>query len=221
VSVTKPVGLPSYQLLSADLAFIVLHCVWRFTALLEDERFALSEDLGFSEVYQYVKEFWIVMLLGYLAVKRRSFVFFNWALLFVYFLLDDSLQIHEKMGRTTAARLGLPAVFGLRSQDMGELVVSGVVGSVFLVILAASYWLGRRTDRTVFRQLLVFVLIMLFFGVVVDMGYWILHPESIVWLRILALIEDGGELPAMSLILLYTTLLASGGSLRIAKREGG
>jgi len=203
----KSLWVQAYLLLSADLAFIVLHLVWNFSSLLEDKRFAVWTDLGFSEVYQYVKEFWAVMLMLWLAARHRAVVHLNWALLFLYFLLDDSLQIHERMGRIAAARFALPPMFGLRSQDMGELVVSGVVGFVFLVTFVASYRFSRRTDRAVFHRMLCLVLILLFFGVVVDMGYWVVHPNSMVMLDLLGLFEDGGEMPAMSLIVLYAMFL--------------
>ncbi len=46
-------------LLLTDLAFIIIHVVYR---LIEnrDTFWSIYNDFGYSEIYQYIKEFWIV-----------------------------------------------------------------------------------------------------------------------------------------------------------------
>jgi hypothetical protein len=70
----------------------------------------------------------MVLLLGFLATKRRSALYFSWFLLFFYFLLDDSLQIHERLGRLISIQLEFSGFFNLRSVDFGELLISGTMG---------------------------------------------------------------------------------------------
>ena len=186
-------------LLLADLAFISIHCLF-IAGILSGTAYSIEADLGFSEIYQYIKEFWIIVLLLLLAIKERHFTYLLWSLLFVYLLLDDSFLIHEEYGLYLSNYFEFKPMFNLRAKDFGELIVSLFSGFILLssigVSLLFSDNLAKRTSKTLF-----FLLIMLaFFGIFVDM----LHVASPSGKSILGLIEDGGEMIVISITVWYT-----------------
>jgi hypothetical protein len=67
--------------------------------------FAITKDLGYPEIYQYIKELWIVVLLLSVLIKTRVGSYSVWALIFLYILIDDALRIHETYGLYIATRL--------------------------------------------------------------------------------------------------------------------
>lgn len=58
-------------LLAADCAFIFMH-VLLATQVLDVPLLSLEKDRGYSEIYQYIKEFWIVLLLMMLLTKKQG-----------------------------------------------------------------------------------------------------------------------------------------------------
>ena len=143
------------------MVFVVMHIVIPRLGC-DPFLFSLQADLGLSETFQYVKEVWIVILLVMVAIGQRKWVYGSWACLFLYLLLDDSLQIHENLGVCLAEHFTLEPLLGLRARDFGEIAVSA------------------------------------FFGIFVDMLHVAL-PD----VPGLAVLEDGGEMVVMSLIVWY------------------
>lgn len=193
-------------LLAADLAYIVLHLLLRLTPLLDNPLLALTRDRGYPEFYQYVKVFWIILLLVMTGVTTRTAGYAAWVLLFVYLLLDDALQLHENLGVQLAASFGFVPLVGLRTQDLGELAVSAVSGTLLLGLISGSYLRGADPFRQASRRLLLLVLVVVFFGVFVDMLHMMLNTGPTMDL-VFEVIEDGGELVAMSVVAWYVFLL--------------
>ncbi len=192
--------------LSADLAFIVLHVLYK-TYILNSSYFSLKRDLGYSEFFQYTKFLWIIILLIYIIRKTRVWEYLSWLAVFTYFLADDAFQLHENIGRSIAGNLDFAAPFNLRLQDIGELTVLAVAGMILLVMLTWAYWRGTQAFRNVSKDLLILVGIMTFFGVFidaaeigVDLGLFIKET--------LGLIDDGGEMIVVSVMLWYVFRLA-------------
>src|SRR5690606_13874306 len=187
--------------LSADLAFIVLHILYK-TYILNSSYFSLKRDLGYSEFFQYTKFLWIIIMLIYIIRKTRVWEYLSWLAVFTYFLADDAFQLHENIGRSIAGNLDFVAPFNLRLQDIGELTVLAVAGMILLVMLTWAYWRGTQAFRNVSKDLLILVGIMTFFGVFidaaeigVDLGLFIKET--------LGLIDDGGEMIVVSVMLWY------------------
>lgn len=195
-----------YLFLAADMGFMILHLVYSYSGLTGNYNFSLGSDRGYSEVFQYIKEYWIALLLGSLAVRKRSFLYLSWSLLFFYLMLDDFIEIHERVGAFIGVRLAFTSVFSLRAEDLGELIVSASVGSFFLLCIAISYRFGDRASRKASRNLLIMLLALAGFGIVVDMLHIIL--ESPLLEPLLTLVEDGGELVVMSLIATFAFWLS-------------
>ena len=201
----SPMLLTAYVLLlliAADLLCFALHLGRMFNPDFGTEYFSLEFDRGYGEFYQYIKEFWIILLLLRLGVLKRAAGFFVWAAAYTYLLFDDAKQFHERMGSRLSQSLELPEILGMRSQDLGELLVTGGAGVVLLTLLVICYWRESAAMRRFTRQLLVLTLTIGLMGVVVDMVHSILrHVASVYdWA---GFIEDGGEMLVMSLVVWY------------------
>lgn len=203
---SKTSSLLFWLCICADFVFIVLHILYKFE-YLNSSYFSLKRDLGYSEFFQYTKFLWIIILLIYIIRKTRVWEYLSWLAVFTYFLADDAFQLHENIGRSIAGNLDFAAPFNLRLQDVGELMVLAVAGMILLVMLTWAYWRGTQAFRNVSKDLLILVGIMTFFGafidaaeIGVDLGLFIKET--------LGLIDDGGELIVVSVMLWYVFRLA-------------
>ena len=204
-------------LLVADCAFIFLHFLM-LTPLLNSPLFSLERDHGYPEIYQYIKELWIVVLLLSILIKTRAVGYSVWALLFLYLLFDDALEIHETFGGYIATRLEFTPFLGLRAQDFGELAVSAMSAALLLTSLIFPYVRGLGAFKQVTRHLLLLLLALAFFGIFVDM----VHIALMGWKAsyLLGVVEDGGEMIVISIIAWYVFLLnVSEGNIGISLRS--
>jgi len=190
-------------LLSADAVFIVLHLIRAYTPYLSSSYYSLEKDGGYAEVFQYIKEYWTTGVLAALFVRTRQAVYCTWSLLFGYLLIDDAFQLHERVGRMLSRKgyFGDSPLTGLRAQDFGELTVSAFAGITFLVLIGGTYLLSTPDAKQVSKRLVALLGIIIFFGVFVDM----LHSamESLPGSSILGVVEDGGEMLAVSITCYY------------------
>jgi hypothetical protein len=192
--------------LCGDLVFVVLHFVNALIPGLGNPLFSIEQDRGYPEIYQYLKFFWIIALLIHVSWKSRSLRYFAWTLVFIYFLFDDALQLHERVGGLIAANLNFMPPLGLRLQDFGELAVTAIAGICLLFPLIWAYKRGSQNFRKVSQDITLLILVLVFFGVVVDMAHIAISLGREVKF-ILGVIEDGGEMLSVSLVLWYTFLL--------------
>jgi hypothetical protein len=188
-----------YLFLATDLIFIILHLLYLYTDFVSNSAFSLVQERGYSEIFQYIKEYWIALLLGALAVRQRSVLYLGWSLLFFYVLLDDSLTIHETLGEIATERLALQPVFNLRAVDFGEFIVSACIGLFFLFFLAIAYRFASRIPREASRYLIIMLFVLAAFGIAVDMLHSLLR-FSLLWEPLLGTLEDAGEMIVMSVI---------------------
>ena len=192
-------------LLCGDLAFVVMHFISALTPVFSSPLLNIEKDRGYPEMYQYLKFLWIIALLLSLASANRAIHYVAWAVVFAYFLLDDALKVHEWAGRRFAASFTFIPPFGLRLRDLGELAITATVGVLLLPILGWAYRRGSRMFRKVSQDLTLLILVLVFFGVVVDVAH-----EAVDWgwkaRFIVGVIEDGGEMVSVSLALWFTFL---------------
>lgn len=158
-----------------------------------DAALALHEDGSAAEVYGYalaligagalITAWWRTGVLTYAAGGL--------ALLFVF--ADDAFQYHERAAGWLRARFDLPAPFGLRAQDTGELIAWAAAGFVLAALFAWAA--AQRTGVTVRVLTLLGALAggLGVFGVVMDFVH-------IRWERgLFTYVEDGGELMVLAL----------------------
>lgn len=184
-------------LLITDIAFIILHILFLSTNLLDSPRFLITLDQGFAEFFQYTKELWIGILFLVLGIKSRKGLFYAFSLLFVYFLMDDSLSIHENLGKLLADLFRFESVLGLRANDLGELLVMAVFGILFFALFFIFYLISDQKFREIIRIVLVLTILLMGFGVIVDMVE--IMVKSRTTSLILAVVDDGGEMIVMSI----------------------
>jgi len=160
-------------------------------------------DGSFVEIVGHAQVVATAVVLLVVALFRRAAVHAAWALAFTGLFLDDFLQGHERLGSLLAVAWSLPAVGGLRAQDLGEVLAWGaeavVLGLVVAVATAFSSPRGRR-DSLVLLGCMVVIAI---FGVGVDQAHIVLEPH-LPHLAVIGvtLTETTGELGGMSLALL-------------------
>lgn len=195
-------------LLVLDLVFFIIHYVNALTPLLSSEKFSIGIDNGYAEIFQYFKFAFIIVLLGSLIKKTGIWNYLSWILVFAYLLIDDSIRIHDRYGSYIAGRLTFEPPFGLRLMDIGELMVSVMVGTVLIAFLYLTYKKGTILYRKISENIFTLLVILAFFGVGMDMIHMIIIdkvPET--YYRgvnsILGLLEDGGEMISVSFILFY------------------
>lgn len=197
-------------LLAVDVVFIVLYVLYKLPEVAPaldlslGQGFAIDRDGGYAEVFQYLKEGTIVLLLGLLALRTRL-SYLSWSLLFLYLLADDSLQVHEKLGGIVSERLEFAPLFNLRLQDFGELLVSALVGMFFLAAIAVAYWLGDRAFRKSSGYLLLLLAALASTGIVADMIHQMIGSRLV--RGSLTIVEDGGEMLVMSVIVWFVVAL--------------
>jgi hypothetical protein len=185
-------------LLLADTVFIILHLIYIYTPYLPSMGFSLTFAGSYSEFFQYTKECWIAVLFLILAIQHRKVMYSILSLLFLYLLFDDSFEFHETFGAMVAEFFQFKPAFGLRAVDFGELAISGIFGGLFLISLFTSYLLSNATARRVARYTIFMVIVLVFFGVFLDMVEILIEDRGVS--LILSTIEEGGELIVMSVI---------------------
>jgi hypothetical protein len=194
-------------LASVDVVFIFLHVAAKHD--LVSEMFSVTEDHSYPELYQYIKEFWCILLLALIAFRNREISYGGWVVFFVYLLADDSLQIHEQGGAAVASYFQYSPFLGLRAKDFGELTVSLLAALVLLLLLSWAYWKGADRFRKLSQDLVIFIIGLVFFGVFVDMLHIMVYSMSgfgnVLRLLggILGITEDGGEMLVMSILVVY------------------
>ena len=185
--------------LCADAALLGVHVInrlWLFNPMLD-----IGIDGGYGEMFQYLKEYWIALVCAGLWWRRREGIYASWSLLFFYLLADDALSVHERMGAALAGQLQYLPVLGLRSIDLGEMTFAAVAGVTFLGLIAVFYFRASQVARAASHDLLLLFAVLVFFGVGVDMVHVLLPGVG------LTMVEDGGELVAMTLIVCYVLRL--------------
>ncbi|MBW4538808.1 MAG: hypothetical protein KME43_06615 [Myxacorys chilensis ATA2-1-KO14] len=194
-----------------DICFIVLHIfflldVW--SDLYPDPSsnpYSIETDRGFAEFFQYMKEYWCVLLLGLIVVKKRSPLYLSWMLLFLYLLIDDSTSFHEEVGLYISNSLGFIPLFGLRGQDFGEVLVTASVSLFLLGYIAIAYRLGDHLFRKASKYLIAMLFALAAFGVLLDLIH-IMAPVE--FSGKLGLLEDGGEMIVMSAMTTFVFVLS-------------
>jgi hypothetical protein len=200
-------------LLSLDFLFILTHALLIYIVFIRVQfdwsivdMFLVNYDNGYPEMFQYLKFFAIAVIFIYFVIKKKGIGFISWCLLFILLLLDDSLQFHERFGEWVVEKFNYSPMFGLRAQDLGELTFVTFFGSILLFFLVFGYLKGNEKYRKTNIDLGLLFIILLFFGVAVDMMDQLIEYNRYSYL-FLVLLEDGGEMISTSFIVWYLSFL--------------
>jgi hypothetical protein len=188
-------------LISADTAFVIVHLI-HISGVTGNDLYSLKRDLGYPEIFQYLKAYWIVIMLAALWWRTREYVYAAWTLLYAYLLCDDAFQIHERSGGAIARYRGYEDAFRLTAQDFGELTVFGLFGLFSLVLISITYLHSTRDAKNASQDLILLFGLIAFFGLVVDVVHSLAAEDGYLE-AVLGVVEDGGEMFAMSVICWY------------------
>ncbi len=196
-------------LVAVDFIFIAIHALHAWSPLFAGWHFSLESGNGLAAIYQYIKEVWLAGCLALAFLQTRATVFVGWTLLFAFLLLDDALELHERFGAIVAVAWNLPAIFGLRPADLGEIIVAAGIGCAALALVTIAFRRGGHDARQLSADLMCLLVALAFFGVFFDMLHTItfFHAPSVA--QVFSLIEDGGEMLVVSAITAYVFDLAS------------
>jgi len=196
-------------LVVVDFLFIVVHSIHVWSPWLPGGHFSIESHNGLASIYQYIKQIWLAGCLALAFVQTRSKVFAGWTLLFAFLLLDDALELHERIGVILATALNFPALLGLRPEDLGEISVAAAIGCMALAMVAITFRHGGSAARELSADLMCLLAALALFGVFFDMLHTITYFKAPSVADFFALIEDGGEMVVVSMITAYTFDLTS------------
>lgn len=158
----------------------------------------LSGDQSLSEGFNHGMLFFASALFLLASYESRSRLALFLMILFAFAWLDDSAQYHERMGAILVQNLNVPSAFGLRAQDLGELLAWGLAAAL-LSLLAFWAYRGRRSgDGLLLRLISLPVAALLVCAVAFDMVHIIVQSDRAN--RLLTVLEDGGEMLAVAAI---------------------
>jgi hypothetical protein len=195
-------------LLAADGILILLHIAsnlheMRFIGdagrMVEDLRFRINEELGYGEIFGYLKSFAIAAALFACYRRARAPAFAALAFTFAVIILDDSLRVHEFFGSVIEKDLALRPAFGVRPQDLGELMVWSALGFVVVTALAVGFLRSDWEARPRAALFLALFALLVFFAVGVDMLQIAFGSMFRGAHRVWTVIEEGGEMATLSL----------------------
>ena len=136
--------------------------------------------------------------LAFVLTRKRFYIFFTALYLIVF--LDDYLQIHEKFGEYLTETLDLINIPSLRKQDTGELITWFFMACFLSPLAIKSFRKLIVIDRFYCSAVALSFGILLFCGLVIDMVS-ILVSRTFIMKYAIGIIEDGGEMIAISLTL--------------------
>lgn len=125
--------------------------------------------------------------------SRLSLFLFSF---FAFAWFDDSCQYHERLGIILAHAFELPALFGLREKDLGELLAWVLAAAILASLGVWAYRCRRSGDGIVLRSIAYPIAILIFCAVVFDIAHIMIEgPMADV---VFTALEDGGEMMAIA-----------------------
>ena len=196
-------------LVGVDLAFIMADLLLNVMGLNPLASMQVDRDRSVPEFYQYIKLGWCVALVILVGWSARTWQPLTWAPLFAMLLLTDAATVHEQAGGWLAGVLHLPAVAGLRPRDLGELIVAAAFVLPSLALVAFAWRRTSAGNRRFHVTIVALLGLLAAFGLVFDL----LHSAATnPYLdQVIALLEDGGEMLAVSALLAFLIATAAGG----------
>ena len=192
-----------------DIIFVLGHAIVIYLIFIRVEfdwsisnMFMVDYDGGYPEIFQYIKYISIIIAIIYILYQKKEYNYFSWLLLFTLLFFDDALSFHEQFGGFAAERFNYKPMFGLRAQDLGELTYIALFGPLVLLALVLGYLNGNGKYKKTNLDLVLLFSLFLFFGIVIDMLH-VLFGDNRYTKLIMVLLEDGGEMLALSLLSWY------------------
>lgn len=173
--------------------------------------FDSDADRSLSEMVGYIQSMVSAGLLLYLAMSvKKGWTHIVLAQTMILIVLDDYLRIHEELRGTFMDILSLEPMWGLRAEDLGELLAWAFLGIPILVVAALAWKHSGKRARRQTKYLIAGLGVLVFFAVVIDMiailaGGIGIEAGALGWqgraYYVLTIMESGGELAGQSIVL--------------------
>lgn len=185
---------------------------------LSNPNFSVTQSWGYPETFQYLKAAFLTGCFLWLGLNHKYPQLFCWAAIFLYVLLDDSLEIHEILDYHAGEQLEKAGIAG--GKTLGELLAFALMGLIIFTPLFYFFFRSEHRNLKIMSQdLFMLFVVILAFGIGVD----VLHDLTEVGTVMngaLGLLEDGGEMMAMSAMVWYVwTFIRSDNFLEKEKTE--
>jgi hypothetical protein len=205
-------------LLSVDAGLGLIHIVV-MAGWDAPDIWRVDMDGSYGEAYQYAKYLWLIILLVVYARHERRWPLLAWVPLVAYFMFDDSLLIHERIGHWYATQ-GWAFGFGpLHAQSLGELATIAVIGVVLVAIIAIGYVRADTRTRWIFRVLIALTVVLLIFAVFLDAVHGLFEDVRLID-RSLGFFEDFGEMIVLTFMVVFAFRInVSGGLSGFAEQD--
>ncbi|MEQ9314588.1 MAG: hypothetical protein RLN72_01985 [Henriciella sp.] len=198
-------------LVAIDLGLIFINIIiagLRGSGLISGniDAWLVFHETSIGSYFTYIK--WAILVVTLAAIALRNHgasIQLVLAALFLYILLDDTLQMHEFYGALIASSLGLTTTLAVPAEDLGQLIFLTGVGAMFAVLAVIAFFVSARIWRQVAISFFAALLGLAFFGVGVDVIHSMtnsLPPGQIQKMLDvgLAIFEDGGEMIFASIL---------------------
>jgi hypothetical protein len=182
------------------------------TGMPGDRGFDLGVERSFGEIFFMIMTIWVVSLLARLALSLRSVAMLGWAIAYGYLFVDDWFTVHERIGGPIGRSLG-------RDFHTGEMIwltaLGGIMGLMLLVVHLRSSGEARAISGVLFGLSAA----LMFCGVVLDLAHGRLPTMTLD--PYVTLLEDGGEIAVMSVVVAFLFAVAyTGHRPRVGRRWG-
>lgn len=158
------------------------------------QAYALDRDGGLSECFEYLMSFTAAACLMLSLNATHQAVYASLASLHLWLMLDNALQLHERMGARLEALLS-----AVGAPPLGESVVFATIMLVIAVIVGLSLWRAAGAHRAMGLALIAAATPIAAFAAGVDLFHRRLATLSPLVDQSLVLLEDGGELTLFTL----------------------
>lgn len=191
----------TFQLLAEMLGAAVLVLIGLHLAqLLTGDRmgalgaFALDRDRGLAECFEYAMSFAAAACLLLCLKATRQAVYASLAGLHLWLMLDNALQLHERLGARLEAFL-----LSLGGPPVGESGVFMITMLTIALVVSLSLWRASGFHRALGLGLIAAATPIAAFAAGVDLVHGRLATLSPLIDQALILLEDGGELTLFAL----------------------
>lgn len=194
-------------LISVDLFFLAVHAVHTIYASIYNERIPIlawrwhiDYDRSYSEIFGYMKMIFIALILITIASRKARLMYSALVVIFIAAFLDDSLELHERLGASLAPMLMSPRFADLRPTDLGELLFLAGAGALLsgLTVIGLAKAAGR--DRANGFLLLGALAVLMVFVVGLDVIHVMVQYAFRGANLLFSSIEEGGQQITLSLI---------------------
>jgi hypothetical protein len=205
-----------FLFLFADALLIIAHLYhflnnrFQFSSFVLSSEFTLIRERGYSEWWEYAKAGFSIGLYALCYKKSLQPVYLAIALICLWILADNALQIHESAGDVIAPLFTFAAsLFPSAGETFGEFSYFILAGFAFSILFWINYRASSEAHRSLAAIFAVLVVLLAFFGVGMDAVHAALKFSGEILYHAFVILEDGGELVVLSAICAAATFTAT------------